>query len=311
MKPPHIMASRIGLAALLGLCTVLAGGACGSSGIKTGSGGTAGGAAGGAGGTTPATGGDIGGGGAGGTTPATGGDIGSGGAGCGPKCTSVSTCEPSVVPGGLTTLTDFSSNLDAKNFFHTGGINDWTSLFGGTWIAPKASDPCATTVAPYPLAESFTDGNWHITGTIGSAHWAGAGLWFGTQCPVMDFRAYQGISFTIAGDAGPSGSVSVSISTAANSQPNTDTTSANFTCFSNAATCTAATCTPASRTVTNITRTAQTVRVLWADLTNGVPSPTPDPAEITGIGITPTIDWSGNGSPYSLDLIIDDLALIP
>ena len=244
-----------------------------------------------------------------------------GGNACGPKCTKVSTCAPAVVPIGLTTLTDFSSNLDSGNIFHTGGINDWSSLFGGTWVAPVASaasadasvDPCATTTAPsqYPLAQSFAGGNWHLTGTIASGQWAGAGLWFGTSCPVMDFSAYQGMSFTIAGDAGPSGAITVGVSTAANTKPNTDTTSSDFTCLSNVATCIAATCMPASLTVNNITATPQTVRLLWANLSNGTPSTTPNPAEITGIAFNPTLDFSGNASSYSLDLIIDDLALIP
>jgi hypothetical protein len=216
-----------------------------------------------------------------------------------------------VIASGLTLLTDFSSNLDAGNIFHTGALDDWTALFGGTWISPVASDPCATAPAAYPLAETFGDGNWHITGTIASGHWAGAGIWFGTHCPVMDLGAYRGFSFTIAGNAGPSGSVSVTVGTAANSAPNTDPTSSTFTCYSNAATCAVATCTPASLTVSNITSTPQTVRVLWADLSNGAPEATPDRTRITGIGLNPTIDWVGPSGPYSLDLIIDDLALIP
>ena len=242
-----------------------------------------------------------------------------GGNACGPKCTQVTTCAPSVVPSGLTTLTDFSSNLDSSNIFHTGGVNDWTALYGGTWVAPTVpdasatADPCTTPAAPpqYPLAQSFADGDWHITGTIGSNSWAGMGLWFGTNCAVMDFSAYHGLSFTIAGSAGPSGSISVGISTAANTRPNTDITSSDFTCYSNVATCTAATCTPASLTVSNITTTPQTVRLLWADLNNGLPSASPNPSEITGISFNPTVDWSGTASPYSLDLVIDDLALIP
>jgi len=243
------------------------------------------------------------------------------GNGCGPKCTKATTCAVSVVASGLTTLTDFSSNLDSGGIFHTGGVSDWTSLFGGTWAAPAAPvatpdasvDPCATASAPpqYPLAQSFTEGNWHITGTIASGQWAGMGLWFGTSCPVIDFSAYKGLSFTIAGSAGPSGAISVSISTAANTKPNTDTTSSNFTCNSNSATCAVATCTPASLTVGNITQTPQTVRVLWSDLTNGSPSTTPNPAEITGIAFNPALDFSGSGSSYALDLVIDDLALVP
>jgi hypothetical protein len=239
---------------------------------------------------------------------------------CGPKCTQLSTCTPTVIAGGLTTLTDFSSNLDSGNIFHTGGVSDWNSLFGGTWVAPTAptasadasTDPCATpTSAPeHPLTQSFADGNWHITGTIPSGQWAGAGLWFGTSCPVMDLSAYQGLSFTIAGNAGPSGSITVGVSTAANSRLNTDTTSSSFTCLSNTATCTAATCAPASLTVSNLTSTPQTVRLLWADLNNGQPAATPNPAEITGITFNPTLDYSGSGSSYPLDLIIDDLALI-
>ena len=240
---------------------------------------------------------------------------------CGPKCTKTSTCTPNVISPGLTLLTDFSSNLDSGGTFHTGGMSDWSSLFGGTWIAPVASpanadasvDPCAPASAPsqYPLAQSFTDGNWHITGTIASGQWAGGGVWFGSNCPVLDFSAYKGISFTISGAVGPSGSISVGVSTASNSKPNTDTTSQDFTCLSNTATCAIATCSASSATVSNITTTPQTVRLLWTDFLGGSPNASPNPAEITGISINPTLDYSGTASPYTLDLIIDDLELIP
>ena len=308
MNRLDILTSRTGWVVLLAASLV---GGCGRhTPIDFGTGGTTGG------GGTPTTG--SGGAktspGTGGAASATGGasgTAGSSGSSCGPKCSAASTCDPSVIASGLTTLTDFSSNLDAGNIFHTGGVDDWTSLYGGTWVGPVASDPCATTPAPYPLAQNFTGGNWHITGTIASNHWAGAGLWFGTSCPVMDLSAYQGISFTVAGNAGPSGSISVTVSSASNSAPNTDATSSNFTCYSNAATCTTSTCTAASLTVSNITTTPQTVRVLWDNLKNGAPVATPGRNEITAFGINPTLDWSGTASPYSLDLIIDDLAFIP
>jgi hypothetical protein len=283
------------------------GGTAGSTSSLPGAGGTTAGGAGGASGAT--AGGAVGttAGGAVGTTA--GGASGTAGSTCGPRCTAVSTCTPNVFPSGLTTLTDFASNLDAQGNFHTGGVDNWTSLFGGTWVAPKADDPCATQ-ANYPLTQDLTAGNWHITGTIGN-QWAGAGLWFSGDCGVMDLSAYQGLSFTIAGSAGPSGSISVSIATSSNSALNTDTTSSAFTCYSNAATCTATTCTGASLTVSHISSTPQTVTLLWADLANGAPNPTPNRAEITGFGFNPTIDWSGTAAPYALDLIIDDLALIP
>jgi len=246
---------------------------------------------------------------------------GSNAASCGPKCTSATECSPNVVPSGLTTLTDFSSNLDSGGIFHTGGVSDWTSLYGGAWVAPTAPaasadasvDPCAGITPPsqYPLAQSFTAGNWHITGTIASGQWAGMGLWFSGTCPVLDLSAYKGLSFTVAGNAGPSGSISVSVSTAANAKPNADWTSSGFTCYSNAATCSSATCSAASVPVKNITETPQTVTLLWTDLSNGQPSATANPAEIAGISFSPTLDFSNNGTSYSLDLTIDDLTLIP
>jgi hypothetical protein len=63
--------------------------------------------------------------------------------------------------------------------------------------------------------------------------------------------------------------------------------------------------------VGNITQTPQTVRVHWSDLTNGVPVATPNPSEITGIAFGPTLDFSGSASAYTLDLVIDDLMLVP
>jgi hypothetical protein len=230
---------------------------------------------------------------------------------CGPKCTTVTTCDPSVIASGITTLTDFSSNLDSGHTFHLGGLDDWASLFGGTWVSPVDSDPCAATQATNPLSESFAEGNWHFSGTIAPGKWAGAGIWFGTSCPIMDLSAYSGFSFTIAGNAGPSGSITVTVPTATTTAPNTDKTSSSFTCYSNAATCTAATCTAAGMSVTSITTSPQTVKVMFADLKGGAPVSTPDPKEITGIGINPIIDWSGAGEAYTLDLTIDDLTLIP
>jgi hypothetical protein len=308
-------AAFTGLLALATLFAACSGSSSGGTGgaTSTPSGGTAGGA--GATGTTSASAGaaEAGKTRASDSTSSAGGSISASTSTCGPKCTTPTTCEPSVIASGITALTDFSSNLDSDHFFHSGGVGDWISLFGGTWVAPVAADPCATTPAVNPLAQSFTEGNWHITGTIAPGKWAGAGIWFATSaaCPVFDFSAYSGFSFTIAGNAGPTGSIKVTVGTASNSAPNTDTTSANFTCYSNAATCSGATCTAASVTVADITTTPQTVKVMFADLKGGAPVSTPDPKEITGIGINPNIDWSGTGTEYSLDLIIDDLVLIP
>jgi non-reducing end alpha-L-arabinofuranosidase len=244
-----------------------------------------------------------------------------GGNTCGPKCTKTSTCVPTVVPAGLTMLTDFSSNLDSNGIFHTGGLTDWNALFGGMWIAPAAPDPnapanpdpCAPQSGPpaHPLVQSLADGNWHITGTIASGEWAGGGLWFGSNCPVLDFSAYKGISFTISGEAGPSASITIGVGTASNTRPNTDTTSKDFTCLSNSATCTLTTCSGTSASVSGITAAPQTVRLLWSDFGGGSPNRSPNPAEITGITVNPTLDFSGSASPYTLDIVIDDLALIP
>jgi hypothetical protein len=286
-------------------------GACGSSG-SDGAGGTTG-AAGhtGAAGTTGAAGAT----GAAGTTGAAGagGSSSASSAACGAQCSAPTACQPFVIPSGLTTLTDFSSNLDAQGSFHASGdINDWAGLFGGTWVSPPVSDPCAATQSTSPLTQSFTGGNWHVTGTIMPSLWAGAGFWFATgdKCPVFDFSAYSGISFTIAGSAGPSGTVSVVLGTASNTAPNTDKTSKNFTCTSNAATCSTTTCTAASTTVT-LSAAPQTIKLMFADLTGGAPMSSPDKKEITSIGINPNIDWSGKEAPYALDLTIDDLTLIP
>jgi hypothetical protein len=306
------------LAGLLALTTLFAG--CGSS-SSDGAGGSTGTPSAGAGasgtshaaGTTAAAGAT----GAAGTTGAAGaagGSSNASGAACGPKCTEASTCTPSVIASGLTTLTDFSTNLDSGHMFHASGdSNDWSGLFGGTWVAPKVADACAATPAANPLTESFSDGNWHVTGTIAPSVWAGAGFWFatGANCPVFDFSAYSGISFTIAGNAGPSGSVNITVPTASNTAPVTDKTSSNFTCYSNAATCAGASCSAASMTVSSISTTPQTVKLMFADLKGGAPVSSADKKEITGIGINPTIDWSGKESPYALDLTIDDLTLIP
>jgi hypothetical protein len=145
-----------------------------------------------------------------------------------------------------------------------------------------------------------TDGRWRLAGTVGPST-AGIGLWFG-PC-FADFSGYSGIRFTISGDAGPSGQVTMSISTPGDAAP---AVAPNVDCIINSATCTATICTQPNVKIP-VTATAAPQTVLFASLTTGVPLPSPDPAAITQIAWN--FGWSA--TPYPVEVYIDDIELVP
>ena len=176
-------------------------------------------------------------------------------------------------------------------------------LNGGTFTYPLTADPCAEDQTPpaYPIPSDFSEGNWHITGTVGT--YSGFGLWFG-PCPLADLSDYAGVSFTVAGDVGPTGTMTFRVSTASNTLAKV---SPAVECYPNSATCTATTCNADSNYTVTVTEETTTVEVRWEDLTGGAPSSNPIPTEITSFGFY--FDYVG--SEFPVDLVVDDLALIP
>ena len=236
-----------------------------------------------------------------GGTAVSGGAAGAAGAAdpCAPKsCTSTADCIATQAKSEL--ITDFSNNASD---FRSAAVEWWKELFGGTYVYP-ALDACKATQPSNPLTQTFTDGSWHIAGTVGN--YSGFGLWL---APCMaDFSAYKGISFTISGNAGATGAVMMSVATAATSKPDSGT------CSPNTATCvetTASPCTAASKSIP-VTAVPTTVTVLWSDLTGGSPEASPGASAITSIAWGFDWLWSNTAANnYAVDLVIDDLKLVP
>jgi len=264
--------------------------ACSSSGMKAGASGGAG--------TTGATG-STGGMATTGGIATTGGAIGTtdGSSGIPTECLPCKGATPAsctAVPPLTAMLLDFTTGS---------GFGTWTestSLKGGTYAWPPMTDNC-NPLNDYPIDSTVTtDGRWRLAGTVGPAT-AVVGLWFG-PC-FADLSGYSGIRFTISGNAGPSGQVTMEIGTPGDAAP---AVAPKVDCVINAATCLATVCTQPNVTIP-VTATAAPQTVLFASLTTGVPLPSPDPAAITGIAWH--FGWSP--TPYPVEVYIDDIELVP
>jgi len=169
-----------------------------------------------------------------------------------------------------------------------------TQFSGGTFIYPTPA-----------LASDMIDGNWHISGQVGT--YSGGGLWFscntGTSSNptyvtcTIDASAYTGISFTVSGTGGP---ISVLVTDPATTKPTTDSAGGSNNC----GTCTATNC--GTSVSVPVSATATTVNFTWAQL--GVTNP----AAITSIAFSLQDPYSYASTPpvatpYSADISIDDL----
>lgn len=131
-------------------------------------------------------------------------------------------------------------------------------------------------VYPDTLESNVAEGDWHVSGTVGTY----AGFQVGFVCGA-DAGDYKGISFKISGNAGPSGSLSFVVPHAADVWRDPAATEPTL------AKCMApnqydGTCQEAAATV-QVTGTETTVSLLWEDIENGKPEMNPDPAELMGL----------------------------
>jgi hypothetical protein len=282
------------------------GGSAGSTGGSAGKGGSggAGGSAGTSGGSAGSTGGSAGKGGSGGT----GGSAGT--ADSGPDSGPPVICPPPVpltrcmpaTPVASPLVSDFTAEAGTPTVFGAYGSPIW----GGAYAYPgTVPEPCTDAGLPmYPIASDLSGGSWHISGTVGT--YSGFGLWWNCTSGGMDYgvctidaSAYSGIQFSIRGNAGPTGSVGLAISTADDTAVSTDV--AKPSC----GTCTAAMCTTPAVTVP-VSATATTVTLRWSDFMGGAPSAL-DPSKITAIAFT--LPWAGTGTSAA-DLTIDDIRFV-
>jgi hypothetical protein len=157
--------------------------------------------------------------------------------------------------------------------------------------------------------------NWHISGTVGT--YSGFGLYF-NGCSRIDASAYKGISLKISGDAGPYGGVTFGVDTLDDSITATWLNSHGSTGATNPGRCNP----PADPTLNQwsqsacanptasipVTATPTVQSIMWADFSGGKPESDVKPGDI--ISIHWYLTWSDAGSPYPVDITIDDLSFI-
>jgi hypothetical protein len=250
--------------------------------------------------------------GTGGSSPSNGGSTvpasGSGGAAGG---SGVTTGLGTLCPAAAQVITNFAyTPSDAGSSDLRFGGNG--TLSGGGSFYPNSGT--------YALAQDLTQGSWHLSGTVGD--YSGFGLYF-DNCDRVDASKYKGISFTISGTA--PGGITLTVGTAGD-------TAAGEWMLRNGKTTAKATdvgrcapsqngkptdtmnqyytpgCTAPTKNIP-VTTTPTPVTVLWADLTGGLPDPTVNPAELTGISWI--FQWQEKGTPFAVDIVMDDLAFIP
>lgn len=194
-----------------------------------------------------------------------------------------------------------------------------TNLSGGEYIYPETGS--------YPLASDVTQGNWHISGTVGT--YSGFGIYIDqvNGCNMLDASAYKGISFKLGGTVGQGGTITLEVDVLNNAIPPEWKTAHNEAgvdlksigvCLppDSAANEWAQTkCVQPTKTIT-VPATSTQVNVLWTDLTGGKPeaNPSVSPSQILGIRwMFPNPPGADSTTPttYKVDITIDDLSFIP
>ncbi len=176
------------------------------------------------------------------------------------------------------------------------------------------------------LTSDVTAGDWHISGTV--ADYSGWGLYFDVvnSCDKLDASQFSGVTFTIWGSAGMTGTVNNMVTMGMATLEDSVAYSWLDTHGDDAAsTTTPGTCTPTSGNsqyyhpgcadptysfaVTGTQAAPQTVTVKWSDFAGGSPT-----ASVTPTGILSwywNVPWSTTATSYAVDLHIDNLAFTP
>jgi hypothetical protein len=133
----------------------------------------------------------------------------------------------------------------------------------------------------------------------------------------VDASKYKGISFKISGSLGTNSPLTLGVATLNDSiapawinlHNGNSTSPGRCIPTSGSGQYSQQGCSPPSAPIT-VTDTPTVVKVLWSDFTGGSPEVSVvTPSEITSIAWT--IPWTSGGTPYPIDLVIDDLSFIP
>jgi len=193
-------------------------------------------------------------------------------------------------------------------------FDDFTNhTFGVYGVDPVVGQ---TTTQPPLLRQDFTQGSWHVYGTVPQIATSFALFW---NCPsltlgacALDASQYLGIQFTISGTLfGPTNTLGFRIGRAEDELA------------LGAQGC--GTCVPADggsgggcqdpTTTINLrpVQTPQQVRVTWMQLTGGQPVDGVVPHAITAIGWTfpAALSTTDAAASYDVDITIDDISFIP
>jgi hypothetical protein len=191
------------------------------------------------------------------------------------------------------------------------GFGDGTGFSGTEYVYPVAG--------AWPITSDVTGNDWHISGNVGD--YSGFGIRF-AGCNWLDASAYRGISFTISGLVAP-GRLTMGVGTAS------DTIAASWLDIhgdpgaDNPGRCipsplalnqfTQSDCVDPTATIP-VTAGSTVHTVFWSDFSGGKPEAAVSPDNILSIYwffSTPPGVGTPNPLTYPVDIVIDDLALVP
>jgi hypothetical protein len=229
-------------------------------------------------GTTSGAGGDLGASGGGGGS---GGDDGTAGAGGAPMVEPPpSVCYPTTPASPL--IADF------HNTNQTTGISfgDYSGGFSGFSYQYGAG-----------ITSDVSTGVWHLTGMV--SEYSGFGFGFNyDNSHNADASGYAGVEFTMKGNVGPSGSLTLGVQHGPDSAPTT---------FSACSKC-PGDCGDPTKTF-NVGQTQMKISLRWSDFAGGRPQGGVDPKQL--LGLIWFFGWNGAGStPYTVDLTITDVKFL-
>ena len=228
----------------------------------------------------------------------------------------VSTPDAGPITGNDGTLCPLPATPLIADFTYApldGGTSDTTGVHFGSYGSLAGGEYVYPTTGSAAITSDVSQSNWHISGTVGD--YSGFGLYF-DNCNRVDAAKYQGISFTISG-AMSGGQLTLGVSTLNDSMAAgwINTHGGNSTapgrCIPTSGTgqYSEQGCSTPTKTIA-VTSTPTAVMVPWSDFAGGSPEASvATPAEITSISWT--LSWSSGGTPYPVDIVIDDLSFIP
>jgi hypothetical protein len=201
-------------------------------------------------------------------------------------------------------ITDFTPAADATDTTEiTWG--DFTTTFSG-----------GTLVYPDTVTSDVSENAWHVSGEV--EDYTGFGFYFSVPsggCGLIDASAFKGFSFSLKGTLPEGRTLTMWVSTAANTisydwfkAHDIDEDPGFGTCQPQSDNQYDGTCQNGQVEVP-VTDSAKTVTLKWSDFVGGKPIATVNPEEITRFGFF--VSWRGaDDTAYDFDITFDDLSFL-